>query len=138
MDQQLSKAEWFSSPNIPWAARTPVVGHGVTDPAASPDGKRLAIASKGWLWLLDLDTGVATRITNSAAADSRPRWSADGTHIAFVRDYGNDTAVIIKNVNNNEEQTINTDSIDIDPEFSKDGKYLIYASGKEGSLDLHR
>lgn len=116
----------------------PVVGHGVTDPAASPDGKRLAIASKGWLWLLDLDTGVATRITNSAAADSRPRWSADGTHIAFVRDYGNDTAVIIKNVNNNEEQTINTDSIDIDPEFSKDGKYLIYASGKEGSLDLHR
>lgn len=116
----------------------PVVGHGVTDPAASPNGKHLAIASKGWLWLLDLDTGVATRITDTAATDSRPRWSADGSHIAFVRDYGNDTAVVVKNIKSNEEQTINTDAIDIDPEFSKDGKYLIFASGKEGSLDLHR
>ncbi|MFT6805700.1 MAG: TolB protein, partial [Glaciecola sp.] len=35
----------------------PILAYGITDPAPSPDGKSIAIASKGWLWLLDIKTG---------------------------------------------------------------------------------
>ena len=45
----------------------PVLDPGVSDPSASPDGRTLAIASRGWLWLLDLATGEARRLTRGGA-----------------------------------------------------------------------
>lgn len=106
----------------------PVLAHGVTDPAPSPDGEHIAIASKGWIWLLDIQSGVATRLTNSSALDSRPRWSPDGTLLAFVRDFSNDTAIVIKELKSGKETVINTDAIELDPEFSSDGRTLFYSS----------
>ena len=50
----------------------PVMGAGPTDPAPSPDGKSLAFAARGWLWLLDLETGEARRLTSGRAIDARP------------------------------------------------------------------
>jgi TolB protein len=116
----------------------PILAHGITDPAPSPDGKTIAIASKGWIWLLDLDSQVATQLTNSSGTDSRPRWSPDGTQLSFVRDFGNDTAVVIKQLNTREEILINSPAIDLDPEFSADGHYLYYTSGVSGSLELYQ
>jgi hypothetical protein len=31
----------------------PTLNQGATDPAVSPDGKTLAIAARGWIWLMD-------------------------------------------------------------------------------------
>ncbi|WP_026376546.1 CehA/McbA family metallohydrolase [Aestuariibacter salexigens] len=114
----------------------PILAHGITDPAPSPDGKHIAIASKGWIWLLDVSSGVATRLTSSRGVDSRPRWSPDGRYLAFVRDFGHDTSVVIKALESGEEQLINSPAIDIDPEFSHNGQHLFYSSGETGSLDL--
>lgn len=116
----------------------PILAHGITDPAPSPDGKTIAIASKGWLWLFDLETGVAKRLTHSNGTDSRPRWSPDGKHLAFVRDFSNDTAVVLKHLESGKEILINTPAIELDPEFSSDGKTLYYSSGLSGSLDLYQ
>jgi TolB protein len=116
----------------------PILANGITDPAASPNGKIIAIAAKGWIWQLDLTSGIAKRLTNSSGVDSRPRWSANGKHLTFVRDFGNDTAVVIKNINSGEETLINSEAIDLDPEFSADGAYLFYTSGKSGSLNLYK
>jgi TolB protein len=116
----------------------PVLGHGPTDPAPSPDGKHLAFAARGWLWLLDLETGSATRLTRGAGLDSRPRWSPDGKRLAFVRDNGTDTAIIVLDLSNENEMTINTEAIELDPEFSADGEWLYYTSGVSGSLNLWR
>ena len=54
----------------------PFLSSGPVDPAPAPDGRSLAFASQGWLWLLDLDNNVAVQLTNSPAIDGRPRWSA--------------------------------------------------------------
>ncbi|MFQ3237200.1 MAG: TolB protein [Paraglaciecola sp.] len=116
----------------------PILAHGITDPAPSPDGKQIAIASKGWIWLLDVQSGVATRLTDSNALDSRPRWSPDGTQLAFVRDFNDDTAVVIKALETGKETLINSDAIELDPEFSADGRVLFYTSGASGSLDLYQ
>ena len=53
----------------------PAFTNGPTDPAPSPDGKSIAIAAKGWLWIVDIETSIATRITDKAGIDSRPRLS---------------------------------------------------------------
>jgi len=118
----------------------PILAHGPTDPAPSPNGKTLAFAARGWIWLMDLETGEATRLTRGPGIDGRPRWSADGSRIAFVRDdYQNsDTAIVLLDVDGGDEQTIDTPAIELDPEFSADGRFLYYTSGENGSLELRR
>ena len=116
----------------------PILSHGATDPAPAPNGETLAFASKGWVWLLDLESGEATRLSSGADVDSRPRWSPDGSHIAFVRDTGDDTSIVIHELSTGNEQVINTPAIELDPEFSANGRYLFYTSGKSGSLELTR
>ncbi|MBL39138.1 MAG: hypothetical protein CMP07_12095 [Xanthomonadales bacterium] len=118
----------------------PILAHGPTDPAPAPDGSTLAFAAQGWIWLLDLESGEATRLTSGPGVDGRPRWSADGRRIAFVRDnhQDRDTAIVLLDVDSGNEQVIDTPAIELDPEFSADGRFLYYTSGASGSLELRR
>ena len=116
----------------------PILSSGPVYPAASPDGTTIAFAHQGWIWLLDLSSGVARRLTNASAVDARPRWSPDSKRIAFVRDSGSDTSIVIVGLDGAYLSEINTPAIDLDPEFTKDGKFLIYTSARAGRLDLWR
>jgi len=116
----------------------PILAHGPTDPAPAPDGIHLAFAARGWIWNLNLDTKTAVRLTNSSGIDSRPRWSPDGKMLAFVRDEGKNTAIIVKELATGLETRIDTEAIELDPEFSADGKWLYYSSGNSGSINLRR
>jgi TolB protein len=114
----------------------PILAHGPTDPAPSPDSKHLAFAARGWIWNLDLETGTALRLTKGPGIDSRPRWSPDGKLLAFVRDEGKNTAIIVRKLANGQETRIDTEAIELDPEFSSDGNWLFYSSGVSGSINL--
>jgi TolB protein len=117
----------------------PTLGSGPTDPAASPDGRSLAIASRGWLWLLDVETAEARRLTRGAGVDSRPAWSPDGRRIAFVRDTGKDTGLFeIEVASGSEKKLIDTPAIDLDPAYSRDGRTLYYSSAESGDFDIWR
>ena len=116
----------------------PILAHGPTDPAPAPDGRHLAFAARGWLWNLDLHTGTAVRLTRGPGVDARPRWSPDGGRLAFVRDDGRNTAVIVLDLASGRETRIDTGAIDLDPEFSSDGESIVYTSGISGSLSLWR
>ena len=57
------------------------------DPALSPEGRRLAvvIADRGNsdLWVLDLERGARSRLTDTPGEEQGPLWTPDGTRIAY-------------------------------------------------------
>ena len=117
----------------------PILTNGPMDAAPAPDGKRLAFAARGWLWVFDIATGAATRITKSSGMDSRPSWSPDGARIAFVRDDGRALTIVMLDIASGNESRIVTDSaIVLDPAFAADGASLFYSSAALGDLDLWR
>ncbi|MBA2501768.1 MAG: CehA/McbA family metallohydrolase [Pyrinomonadaceae bacterium] len=120
----------------------PTLNVGATDPAPSPDGRSLAVAARGWLWSIDLTTREARRLTRGGAVDSRPAWSPDGKQLAFVRDDGKDTSIVLLDMtggaSGRERVIVDTPALDLDPAFSRDGRAIFYSSAESGDLDLWR
>lgn len=115
----------------------PTMTSGPTGATPAPDGARLAFSARGWIWVLDLETGIATRITSGAEMDFRPAWSPDGSMIAFVRDNDHDTWIVVMDAQTGAEaHTINSPGIELDPAFTSDGAGIIYSSAESGTLDL--
>lgn len=115
----------------------PVLSSGPMDPAPSPANDKVVFSAKGWLWIMDIQTSEATRITKSKDMDSRPNWSPDGRQIVFVRDDSADTDIVVLDLDTNKETIlVDTEAIDLDPIFSEDGKSIYYASAQNGSFDL--
>jgi Tol biopolymer transport system component len=104
------------------------------DPTYSPDGKRLAYLTGDplWnVWIMDLERGNRTRVTFDNTVKQKPTWSPDGKMIAYlVRAMGQKSVIRGKAANGaGVEQTLVEDkdySVTF-PQYSPDGKYLVYA-----------
>lgn len=117
----------------------PILNAGPIDPAPSSINDNVVFAAKGWLWFMDGNTSKAKRITSFSEIDSSPNWSPNGNQIVFVRDNSLDTKIMLLDLTLNTETTlIDTKALDLDPIFSKDGKFVYYASAENGSIDLWR
>ena len=115
----------------------PTLTNGPIDPAPSPDGESIAFSARGWIWIMDLESGVARRVTSGGEMDFRPAWSPDGQRLAFVRDNDHDTYVVVMDQRSGEVlHEITSTGFDLDPAFSADGSRVIYSSSVEGSLDI--
>lgn len=68
--------------------------HLISDPQPAPDGTTVAYVVttlneeadeyRSSIWLMPLDDGEPRQLTSGTARDSNPRWSPDGSTIAFV------------------------------------------------------
>ncbi|MDX1579718.1 MAG: hypothetical protein R3266_14625, partial [Gemmatimonadota bacterium] len=113
----------------------PTMNAGPTAPAVSPDGGRVAFSARGWIWVLDLATGRARRVTDGPHMDFRPAWSPDGRSLAFVRDDTRDTRIVVRRLESGAETVLDSDAIELDPAFGPGGE-LVYASARAGAFDL--
>lgn len=72
-------------------------------PDFSPDGKRLVYASylgRQWhqLWVMPADGGDAFPISYGDYDNTNPRWSPDGSRIAFISNCGGNTSLWIQTI----------------------------------------
>jgi Tol biopolymer transport system component len=59
-----------------------------SDPAASPDGRRIAFWRAGNLWVMDANGGNQRRLLKSTRWTYSPTWGADGASLFFLREDG--------------------------------------------------
>ena len=126
----------------------------VTNPAWSPDGKKIAFsgADGGYtdLYLYDLETDSLRNLTMDPYSDLQPTWSPDGSKIAFVTDRGSGTDFEKMLFGNTKvaELNVKTGQIDllpafeeakhISPQYSPDGNSIYFVSDYEGFSDIFR
>jgi len=115
----------------------PVLTNGPIDAAPSPDGRHIAFSARGWIWVMDLESRTARKLTHGRDLDSRPAWHPSGNRLAIVRDNDRDTRIVVIGADSGEElRTIDSPALDLDPAYSPDGGTLYYVSGKAGTLDV--
>jgi hypothetical protein len=128
----------------------------------SPDGSRLVfsgmVGGVSDLYLYEFSTGMTRRLTNDLNADMQPAWSPDGSTIVFVTDRtapqpegmdsGSDfqrlshaplrLALIEANTGRVQVLPGFTSSKHISPQFSADGRSVLFISDRGGYTDLYR
>jgi Tol biopolymer transport system component len=58
--------------------------HQIRDPAASPNGKRIAFSALDRLYVMDWPGGTPKRLTSDTVHEQVPTWSPDGKWIAYA------------------------------------------------------
>ncbi len=114
------------------------------EPAFSPDGTTVAFhafeGGQADIYLLDLASGKVTNLTNDAAYDSDPTYTADGKGIVYSSQSA-DTAklfeISLADPSKREQLTFGPGS-DEGATFSRDGKQLFFASDRaDGIFDIY-
>jgi eukaryotic-like serine/threonine-protein kinase len=106
------------------------------NPTLSPSGDRLAFgltdsrSTKTDIWIRDLGRGINSRFTLGAGNNYRSVWSPDGATIVFSSDRGGTIDLYEKSTKGpgEEKLLLKTDEPKSAASWSKDGKYIAYAS----------
>ncbi|OYZ24170.1 MAG: translocation protein TolB [Bdellovibrio sp. 28-41-41] len=118
------------------------------EPAASPDGKKVAFSSdrsgKPMIYIMDVDGSNVTRVTFGGVFNSSPAWSPDGKKIAFAgQDSGNFDIFLMDASGQNitrvtSAKKANGKAADNeDPHFSPDGRFIVYTSNRTGKNQIY-
>ncbi len=106
------------------------------NPVLSPGGDRLAFnltdgrSGKNDIWVRDLARGVNSRFSLGAGINYRPVWSPDGGTIVFVSERGDTPDLYEKSTRGSGEEKLllHTDEPKFASSWSRDGRYIAYAS----------
>jgi len=115
-------------------------------PSWSPDGSQIVFTSDydgdDELWILDVNTGNVTQLTENDAVDREPHWSPDGNQIVFTSDQDSPTLfeLYLYNFRPNDADSItrltNLEGNSVAPRFSPDGNQIVYVNDRTGDGDI--
>ena len=114
----------------------------VGDPQVSPDGKWVifsvvdvnleANTKTPHIWIVPTVGGQEREIIGDQDAD-RPRWSPDGSKIAFVTREGSNYRIAVQDLASGTVSVLSRGSLDESPSFAPNGATIIYA-GRDGAI----
>ncbi|MCW5970741.1 MAG: PD40 domain-containing protein [Blastocatellales bacterium] len=112
-------------------------GNLIFDASLSPKGERALFAARGDIFTVPVEKGPTRNLTRSSNAhDKWPRWSPDGSRIAFVSDRSGEDEIYLAAQDGSgalEQLTSNGRAMRYAPEWSSDGKHLAFGD-KDGKL----
>jgi dipeptidyl aminopeptidase/acylaminoacyl peptidase len=112
----------------------------VDDPQPSPDGTQIAYVVNSYdetknqihsaIWLISLQQGQCQQLTSGESQDIQPRWSPDGTQLAFVstRHEGKPQLFLIGVRGGEAQRLTSVPEGATSPLWSPDGRQLCYTS----------
>jgi Tol biopolymer transport system component/DNA-binding winged helix-turn-helix (wHTH) protein len=112
-----------------------------SDPAFSPDGRRIAFLSdrsgSQEIWITDTETQAPTQLTHFGGPPTgSPSWSPDGQQIAFDSEQGG-TAIFVIPANGGVPRRITAKRGDnCVPSWSRDGRHVYFASSRSGQFEI--
>ncbi len=90
------------------------------------------------IYVMRPDGSEQTRLTDDPAEDLDPRWSPDGTRIAFSTSRDGDREIYVMNADGSAPTRL-TNSLgpDLVPAWSPDGRRMAFASLRDGNTDIY-
>ncbi len=92
----------------------------------SPDGQTIAFDLLGDIYTLPITGGTPTRIAEGLPYETQPRFSPDGTRIAFTSDRGGGDNIWIMNRDGSDKRQLTKESFRLlnQPSWSPDGRFI--------------
>ena len=92
----------------------------------SPDGKTIAFDLLGDIYTMPVGGGTPTRIAEGLAYETQPRFSPDGSRIAFTSDRGGGDNIWIMNADGSDKRQLTKEDFRLtnQPSWSPDGRFI--------------
>ncbi len=87
-DEAAGSVQWLESTGDEWAPGAIPDLNAPRNPRLSPDGRRLALAVAGDIWVFDLEGRPPIRLTFDDFTNASPLWTPDGARIVYEADGG--------------------------------------------------
>ncbi len=111
----------------------------LSEPHLSPDGKMVAYTQRRVdldanaqprdIYVVPVEGGAPRRLTTEGTVNERPRWSPDGTRIAFVSNRGGASQIWIMKADGSGARAVTSLATEASGvSWSPDGKYLLFVS----------
>jgi len=92
----------------------------------SPDGKEIVFDLLGDIYTMPINGGEAKALTSGIAWDMQPRYSPDGSRIAFTSDRGGGDNIWVMNRDGSEPKAVTEEKVHLlnSPVWTPDGEYV--------------